>query len=703
MTSWSAAALLQKVRTRNLYEVDRLREVVESVVAPSSGVAASDEAPDPALVSEVQALEAQVQEQLRDRQRTAEEWSSSRQRRQELLETLRVRREALAAAKQEHQAVVAEGAEVLRQHTEAKHQLDDTRAALAGYHQTNEKLREKLEREHSQLATIMAQLDRFRSGEAQSQPSASAFKPKPRPPGSAERPRAATEPATPVSQGGRLSVLPVQVGKVYRRMVYNAAMEAAYNQRGYAQEAQRAQADREKQLAALKKDSEIPADVCDLLNAMAMQAANHRANSKSAGGFGAFLGMVTGSSSDAKEQFNRLADRLMGVDSVDPVLSRHLKEVAAYSARFVCNSMGGANALDDLCRVYRHMLGVIWTRPKWRGVKLRGWLALDRTVCHVLWGIHGAGSRCEYSLCEGMGAAAKEHLAWHRETFVSQADFMAMSTAGLNAVRIPFGYWAVTGPTKGEPFVGPCLLVLDQAISWARQSGLQVILDLQAAPGGQSGSAASGREDRTWNYKHWAVQETYEVIDLVARRYAQEPCVSGFAVLSDPCDTIPVDVLIDFCTKATQVVRTAGMTEDRVAVLLPGNEAHLPGLTDHWYKNHGRYDINFAFDVQCYQAPGWRPQWAQLRVPAGKAREMERLPSACVSGWSLALSGDPQAVDAETTRDYASKQVEAYDSAPLGWFFHAWTDGPGRGLWDFRECSKQGLFPALKNRAPAGI
>lgn len=47
----------------------------------------------------------------------------------------------------------------------------------------------------------------------------------------------------------------------------------------------------------------------------------------------------------------------------------------------------------------------------------------------------------------------------------------------MNHVRIPIGYWAVM-PQAGEPYVQGQLEVLDQAIVWARDAGLKVIVDL---------------------------------------------------------------------------------------------------------------------------------------------------------------------------------------------------------------------------------
>jgi glucan 1,3-beta-glucosidase len=73
--------------------------------------------------------------------------------------------------------------------------------------------------------------------------------------------------------------------------------------------------------------------------------------------------------------------------------------------------------------------------------------------------------------------AAQSALSNHWNTWITQGDFQAIATAGLNHVRIPIGYWAVA-PIDGEPYVQGQTDVLDQAINWARAAGLKVWIDL---------------------------------------------------------------------------------------------------------------------------------------------------------------------------------------------------------------------------------
>lgn len=46
-------------------------------------------------------------------------------------------------------------------------------------------------------------------------------------------------------------------------------------------------------------------------------------------------------------------------------------------------------------------------------------------------------------------------------------DFRFIANNGLNAVRIPVGWWIASDPNPPKPFVGGSLQALDNAFTWA--------------------------------------------------------------------------------------------------------------------------------------------------------------------------------------------------------------------------------------------
>ena len=56
----------------------------------------------------------------------------------------------------------------------------------------------------------------------------------------------------------------------------------------------------------------------------------------------------------------------------------------------------------------------------------------------------------------------------HWNKYITEDDFKFMSENGLNAVRIPVGWWIAQDPTPPKPFVGGSLDILDKAFTWAQ-------------------------------------------------------------------------------------------------------------------------------------------------------------------------------------------------------------------------------------------
>jgi len=56
----------------------------------------------------------------------------------------------------------------------------------------------------------------------------------------------------------------------------------------------------------------------------------------------------------------------------------------------------------------------------------------------------------------------------HWSTFIVEDDFKFIASNGLNAVRIPVGWWIASDPTPPWPYVGGSLHALDNAFSWAQ-------------------------------------------------------------------------------------------------------------------------------------------------------------------------------------------------------------------------------------------
>ncbi|PNX60407.1 glucan 1,3-beta-glucosidase [Trifolium pratense] len=125
----------------------------------------------------------------------------------------------------------------------------------------------------------------------------------------------------------------------------------------------------------------------------------------------------------------------------------------------------------------------------------------------------------EYQLTNGLGPVkATQVLRDHWSSYITEQDFIFMSQNGLNAVRIPVGWWIAQNPTP-KPFVEGSLAALDNAFTWAQNHGMKVIVDLHAVEGSQNGNDHSGTRDGFLEWGDSYIPQTVSVIDFLAERF----------------------------------------------------------------------------------------------------------------------------------------------------------------------------------------
>lgn len=365
-------------------------------------------------------------------------------------------------------------------------------------------------------------------------------------------------------------------------------------------------------------------------------------------------------------------------------------------------------ASSSLARFLDHQRRLYWRREPWRGVNIGGWLLLEPGPSAALFERYGPAS-CEWDLMvkmrETLGdEGARLALQAHRETFVTEEDFRRIRALGLNAVRIPFGYWAVAELAAGEVYVGPFIEYLDRAVGWCKSLGLQVLLDLHGAPGGESGEKPCGRERREWRWQDWRFDESIAVLRRLAERYRGHPCVTGISVCNEPSESVPAEVLCGFYDRAVSTIRDAGMRPDEVAVLLPVfRTERLDQVWRIWNREFDGFarHSNTAFDIHLYHCfgPFWHRQSLpqHLRMTRRHRKILRRVP-AVVGEWSLALPPHARGAtgssdEGQALRAFAEGQLEAYSQASHGWFFWNWRDSPRQhAAWDMFQCVEHRWF-----------
>src|SRR2546427_8595560 len=128
----------------------------------------------------------------------------------------------------------------------------------------------------------------------------------------------------------------------------------------------------------------------------------------------------------------------------------------------------------------------------------------------------------------------------YRENYVTRDDIALLHRAGFNSIRVPLHY-SLFESDEAEGFK-----LLDRLILWSRAEGLYVILDLHAAPGGQTGTNIDDSAGYPWLYQ--SPQEQEHLIAIwrrLATHYRDEPAVLGYDLLNEPIPHFPKLALLN--------------------------------------------------------------------------------------------------------------------------------------------------------------
>lgn len=98
------------------------------------------------------------------------------------------------------------------------------------------------------------------------------------------------------------------------------------------------------------------------------------------------------------------------------------------------------------------------------------------------------GPNSEFDCVSALGQeTANTNFADHWGSWIVENDIATMSSYGLNAIRIPVGYWMREDIvySDSEHFPQGALSYLEQICGWASDYGFYIIIDLHGAPGAQ--------------------------------------------------------------------------------------------------------------------------------------------------------------------------------------------------------------------------
>jgi len=347
---------------------------------------------------------------------------------------------------------------------------------------------------------------------------------------------------------------------------------------------------------------------------------------------------------------------------------------------------------------------------KLRGVNLGSWLVIEKWMIPSLF--DGLQAVDETSFCVELGAQAEQKLKQHWNTFITRDDFAWIAATGINAIRIPVGFWIFGSDypyhrAYGEsrhPFVVGGIDILDSAFDWAEELGLHIVLDLHTAPGCQNGFDNGGIQDVCeWHTQQDYIEYALSVLERLAERYRNRPALHAIETLNEPRWDIDTDLLKKYNTDAYYRIRKHCKPEDVAVVFHDGfrsyteysgfltePEFHNVAIDIHRYQCFVREDIDL--DVYGHikkTVIDWKNEADNINLDRGIWTY--------VGEWSLGIDLHVAPVninDFQTTvtyRAYAATQLATYEKY-LGWFFWSYKTETSPA-WCFRESVNRGWLP----------
>ena len=171
-----------------------------------------------------------------------------------------------------------------------------------------------------------------------------------------------------------------------------------------------------------------------------------------------------------------------------------------------------------------------------KGINLSNWLVPEGYMFKFTHALSPSDIAAVIEALVGPQQAA-QFWARYREAYITQADIRFVKAAGFNTVRVPLDWrlFVETGDDGTDRFAGPGWALLDRLVQWCREAGLRVILDMHAAPGGQTGVNI----DDSPGYPLTFYVPRYRRLTVglwqkLAAHYRDEPAVLGYDLLNEP-------------------------------------------------------------------------------------------------------------------------------------------------------------------------
>jgi len=223
-----------------------------------------------------------------------------------------------------------------------------------------------------------------------------------------------------------------------------------------------------------------------------------------------------------------------------------------------------------------------------KGIGLGGWLVQEGYMLQTS-GFANAEHEIRNKIVELIGETkTQEFYDRYWENYVAKEDIQKIREWGFNSIRLPMHYNKLTPLGEIGVYLESGFAQIDSLLSWCKEYQLYLILDLHAAPGGQSDEPISDYNSllpSLWESE----QNKLQTIDLwkeIAKRYVNEEWIGGYDLINEPKWQLgdANEQLRNLYIRITDAVRAVDTNH---IIFIEGNwfATDFNGLTPPWDEN----------------------------------------------------------------------------------------------------------------------
>jgi aryl-phospho-beta-D-glucosidase BglC (GH1 family) len=223
-----------------------------------------------------------------------------------------------------------------------------------------------------------------------------------------------------------------------------------------------------------------------------------------------------------------------------------------------------------------------------KGIGLGGWLVQEGYMLHTS-SFANAQWEIRAKITDLIGEGNTEvFYQTYRNNYVKKADIDSLKKWGFNSIRLPFHYNLFANNTNPPVFLNTGFEIIDSLLSWCEANQIYLILDMHAAPGGQSDEPIS--DYNPTNPSLWQSEQnknlTVQIWRKIAERYKDKEWIGGYDLLNEPKWNLPPNnqPLRDLYIRITDTIRAV---DNNHLLFIEGNwfATDFNGLFPPWDEN----------------------------------------------------------------------------------------------------------------------